>query len=139
MRRADSCHDGDGGAVLTGGLQVALLGSPNAGKTTLFNALTGLRAKTANYPGITVTRREAMVEAAGLSLRLVDLPGTYSLDPVSPDEMVVADALHGRGHERRTTVAAPVALQVDRNVAALDLEMPGRARLERRDNAVVTR
>ncbi|MCB1001432.1 MAG: ferrous iron transporter B [Acidimicrobiales bacterium] len=92
-----ACHD-DGSTLVghRGLAQIALIGSPNAGKTTLFNALTGLRSKTANYPGITVTRREATVEVDGGLVRLVDLPGTYSLDPISPDEAVVADALHGR-------------------------------------------
>jgi ferrous iron transport protein B len=76
--------------------QLALIGSPNAGKTTLFNALSGMRAKTANYPGVTVTRREAVVQVEGREILLVDLPGTYSLSPLSPDEQVVADALEGR-------------------------------------------
>jgi len=76
--------------------QIAIVGSPNAGKTSLFNALTGMRAKTANYPGVTVSRREATVRLDGQLLTLVDLPGTYGLDPISPDEAVVADALHGR-------------------------------------------
>ena len=90
------CHDDGTGTVVTRGLrQIALLGSPNVGKTTLFNALSGLRAKTANYPGVTVTRRESEVSFDGVSIRLVDLPGTYSLTPISPDEQVVADALQG--------------------------------------------
>ena len=59
--------------------RVALVGSPNAGKTTLFNALTGLRAKTANYPGVTVARRVGTVRLADRKVALEDLPGTYSL------------------------------------------------------------
>jgi ferrous iron transport protein B len=92
-----SCHD-DGSSVLVadGTLQLALIGSPNAGKTTLFNALTGMRSKTANYPGITVTRREAMATLGEHVVKIVDLPGVYSLSPVSPDEQVVADALNGK-------------------------------------------
>lgn len=93
------CHDGSSGSsgtTLTDFPQLALIGSPNAGKTTLFNALSGLRAKTANYPGVTVTRREAIIDLDATRARLVDLPGTYSLDPLSPDEEVVADALSGR-------------------------------------------
>ena len=95
-----NCHDdGTTLATLTAARsairQVALLGSPNVGKTTLFNALSGLRAKTANYPGVTVTRREAVVTVGDNTVRVVDLPGTYSLTPISPDEQVVADALHG--------------------------------------------
>ncbi|MCB0980574.1 MAG: 50S ribosome-binding GTPase, partial [Ilumatobacter sp.] len=69
---------------------MALVGSPNAGKTTLFNALTGLRAKTANYPGVTVSRREGLVHVDGRDLTLVDLPGTYGLDAISPDEQIVS-------------------------------------------------
>jgi ferrous iron transport protein B len=76
--------------------QIALVGSPNAGKTSIFNALAKARAKTANYPGVTVHRREASIELDGESVMLVDLPGTYGLDPISPDEAVVADTLHGR-------------------------------------------
>jgi ferrous iron transport protein B len=91
------CHDdGSSVGVLDGAFQLALIGSPNAGKTTLFNALTGLRAKTANYPGITVTRREAVADLGGHKVNLVDLPGVYSLTPVSPDEQIVADSLDGR-------------------------------------------
>ncbi len=91
-----SCHD-DGTSTLVrdGELQLALIGSPNAGKTTLFNALTGMRSKTANYPGITVTRREAVTELGGRRMAIVDLPGVYSLQPVSADEQVVVDALDG--------------------------------------------
>ncbi|MCC2593682.1 ferrous iron transporter B [Tessaracoccus sp. OS52] len=71
----------------------ALVGSPNAGKTTLFNALTGLRAKTGNYPGVTVARYEG-VHVRGEQRHLVeDLPGTYSLDAISPDEEIVSKVL----------------------------------------------
>lgn len=75
--------------------RVALVGSPNAGKTSLFNALTGIRARTANYPGVTVARREAHIELDGRPFELIDLPGTYGLDPISPDEAVVVDTLRG--------------------------------------------
>ena len=78
------------------GLHLALVGSPNAGKTTIFNALTGLHAKTANYPGVTVTRREGVVKVGEQVLTLVDLPGTYGLSAISPDEQIVADSLAGR-------------------------------------------
>jgi ferrous iron transport protein B len=91
------CEPEDGGSLLAeGSLHVALVGSPNAGKTTLFNALTGLRAKTANYPGVTVTRREGQMELDGRDVVLVDLPGTYGLSAISPDEQIVSDALAGR-------------------------------------------
>lgn len=94
---ADHCAPGETTTLAgTHGTHIALVGSPNAGKTTLFNALSGLQAKTANYPGVTVTRREAAIEVAGQPVTLVDLPGTYSLAPISPDEQVVIDALDGR-------------------------------------------
>ena len=92
-----SCHEDDGVVLAgTGRANVALVGSPNAGKTTLFNSLCGLRAKTANYPGVTVSRREGVVQVASGEVALVDLPGTYSLVPVSPDEEIVLEALEGR-------------------------------------------
>ena len=76
-------------------LRLGLIGSPNAGKTTLFNALTGLRAKVGNYPGVTVERREGSSEVAGRSAVFIDLPGSYSLEPLSPDEAVVSRVLDG--------------------------------------------
>jgi ferrous iron transport protein B len=75
---------------------VALVGAPNAGKTTLFNALTGSRAKVGNYPGVTVERREGRILQLGNKVRLIDLPGTYSLLPETLDERVVEDLLSGR-------------------------------------------
>ena len=74
----------------------AILGNPNAGKSTLFNRLTGLRQKVGNYPGVTVERKTGSCTLpSGLTLDLVDLPGTYSLRPGSPDEMIVRDVLFG--------------------------------------------
>jgi ferrous iron transport protein B len=77
---------------------VALAGNPNAGKTSLFNALTGLRQKVANYPGVTVERKEgAWTLAPGTPpARLVDLPGLYSLDAASIDEQIARDVITGR-------------------------------------------
>lgn len=76
--------------------QLALVGSPNCGKTTLFNALTGLRQKVANYPGVTVEHTMGSFEdEEGDEVTLIDLPGTYSLEPLSPDEQVTLDALSG--------------------------------------------
>jgi ferrous iron transport protein B len=77
-------------------LRIGLIGSPNAGKTTLFNALTGLRAKVGNYPGVTVERREGAASLEGRLAALIDLPGTYSLNPLSPDEAVVGHVLEGQ-------------------------------------------
>ena len=80
-----------------GGPLLALLGNPNCGKTALFNQLTGSRQKVANYAGVTVERKEGrLITAAGRALRLLDLPGAYSLHPSSPDEQVTRDVLYGR-------------------------------------------
>lgn len=81
---------------------VALVGNPNAGKTTLFNGLTGSHAKTGNYAGVTVeVRRGEMFTPHGHKLEVWDLPGCYSLRAPSPDEQVAVDVLHGRGPSGR--------------------------------------
>ncbi|MCA9611323.1 MAG: ferrous iron transport protein B, partial [Myxococcales bacterium] len=73
--------------------RVLLVGNPNAGKTTLFNALAGTRARTGNYPGVTVERRAASWKVEGQELELVDLPGTYSLSARSPEEQIAVESL----------------------------------------------
>lgn len=97
---ADASSVDDAGEAVE---SVALIGSPNAGKTSVFNALTGLRMKTANYPGVTVSRSVGRCRVPALAggrsegtavINLEDLPGAYSLDPISPDEQVVADLLN---------------------------------------------
>lgn len=82
----------------TRALLVALAGNPNAGKTTLFNALTGLRQKVANYPGVTVERKEGVwaISEGVPPARLIDLPGLYSLDAASVDEQIARDVITGR-------------------------------------------
>lgn len=76
---------------------VALVGNPNCGKTALFNRLTGSRQKVANYAGVTVERKEGRLKTPlGKTLRILDLPGTYSLYPRSLDERVTCDVLAGR-------------------------------------------
>src|SRR5215218_9599371 len=78
-------------------LRIALIGVPNCGKTALFNRLTGSRQKVANYPGVTVERREGERRAAdGRDMRVLDLPGTYSLSPTTLDEAITRDVLLGR-------------------------------------------
>ena len=78
-------------------LAVALVGNPNTGKSTLFNALTGLRQRVGNYPGVTVARKSGTCDLGdGRKVELVDLPGLYSLAAASPDEQVVTDALAGK-------------------------------------------
>jgi ferrous iron transport protein B len=96
---------------------VALVGNPNAGKSALFNALTGARQKVGNYPGVTVERHSGrLVLDDGRPVELVDLPGAYSLDPSSPDERVTRDVVTGaQAGERR-----PDALIVVVDAANLD-------------------
>src|SRR6476620_522166 len=78
-------------------LHLALVGTPNSGKTSLFNALTGSRQKVANYPGVTVERKEGSFGTPlGRQVSLVDLPGTYSLRGRSPDEEITRDIVLGR-------------------------------------------
>jgi ferrous iron transport protein B len=72
-------------------LTIALAGNPNAGKTTIFNALTGLHQHTGNWPGKTVQRKEGAIEHAGLTIKIVDLPGTYSLAAYTPEEIIARD------------------------------------------------
>ena len=74
---------------------VVTLGNPNTGKSTLFNRLTGLRQKVGNYPGVTVEQVSGLTEVGGRQVRLVDVPGTYSLAAMSPDEMIAVDVLRG--------------------------------------------
>src|SRR5688500_10101198 len=77
---------------------IGLAGNPNCGKTTLFNALTGLRAKVGNYPGVTVERKEGRLTGAPKDrlVTILDLPGTYSLSPHSIDEEISRDVLFHR-------------------------------------------
>jgi ferrous iron transport protein B len=75
---------------------VAVVGNPNAGKSSVFNRLTGLRQHTANYPGVTVERRIGRGLFGGTALDFIDLPGTFSLSPTSADEQIAVDVLFGR-------------------------------------------
>jgi ferrous iron transport protein B len=96
---------------------VAVAGSPNAGKSALFNALTGARQKVGNYPGVTVERHSGRLTLAdGRPVELVDLPGAYSLDPASPDEAVTRDVLLGKQKGERT----PDALLIVVDASNLD-------------------
>src|SRR5437016_8616660 len=91
-------------------LLVALVGNPNTGKTTLFNALSGLRQRVGNYPGVTVEMKKGRVGGADRAFNLIDLPGTYSLAARSPDEMVAVDLLLGQcpGENRPDVIVAIV-------------------------------
>ncbi|MFN8196067.1 MAG: ferrous iron transporter B [Nocardioidaceae bacterium] len=150
-------HGGGRSTVLAGTPQVALVGNPNSGKSSLFNRLTGLRAKTGNYPGVTVARYVGSVSVGGDHYAVEDLPGCYSLEPISPDEEIVIDVLEGRVHDiprpdavlavvdsttlRRGLVLVSQVLQLDQPIClvvtftdelaarqgALDVEALGRA------------
>jgi ferrous iron transport protein B len=91
-------------------INVALIGNPNTGKSSVFNLLTGLQQKTGNYPGITVEKKEGVCRLSkGLSAKVFDLPGTYSLNASSLDENVVIELLLNRKHEDYPDVAVIVA------------------------------
>ena len=97
--------------VATESPMVALVGNPNAGKSALFNALTGARQKVGNYPGVTVERHAGrLVLDDGRLIELVDLPGTYSLTPSSPDERVTRDTLLGQQAGERLPAALIVVV-----------------------------
>jgi len=109
----------------------ALVGNPNTGKTTLFNALSGLRQRVGNYPGVTVETKKGQMCCGGQTFELIDLPGTYSLSPRSPDEMVAVDVILGRqkGEVRPDVVVSIVdASNLERNLylttQALELGVP---------------
>ena len=94
-------------------LRVALVGNPNTGKSTLFNALTGLRQKVGNFAGVTVERHEGSFRLAdGRRVSVLDLPGSYSLSAGSPDEAVALEVLLGRGGDARRSVARPDVIVV---------------------------
>ena len=96
---------------------VAVAGNPNAGKSALFNALTGARQKIGNYPGVTVERHVGKsVLPDGSPIELVDLPGAYGLDPASPDEAVTRDVLLGKQKGERL----PQALLIVVDASNLD-------------------
>ena len=100
-------------------MMIALAGNPNAGKTTLFNALTGMKQKVANYPGVTVERKEGVWKLGENAARLIDLPGLYSLDVTSIDEEIAHDVLTGKIAnlpKPDVVVAAVDATNIERNL-----------------------
>lgn len=122
--------------------RVALVGNPNAGKTSLFNRLTGLRAKTANFPGTTVEHRRGRVLCCGQTIELIDLPGLYSLDATTPDELVARQMVFGelRGELPPDLLVVVVdATNIERNLflasQILELELPAVVALNQIDIA----
>ncbi|NLC98307.1 MAG: ferrous iron transporter B, partial [Actinomycetales bacterium] len=111
---ANHCDPHQGSAQATTGLaRFALVGNPNSGKSTLFNALSGLRAKTGNYPGVTVAKFEGKVRLSDSTVVLEDLPGTYSLEAISPDEVVVVEVLDPNQDVERTPTPDGVIVVLD--------------------------
>jgi ferrous iron transport protein B len=118
-------------AVASRRLTAALLGNPNTGKTTLFNALSGLNQRVGNYPGVTVETRKGHMTCSGQPFDVIDLPGAYSLAPRSLDEMVAVDVILGRqiGESRPDVVVSIAdASNLERNLylttQALELGVP---------------
>ena len=100
-------------------LTVALVGNPNTGKSTLFSALSGVRQQVGNYAGVTVEEKLGQLEHDGRTWTLIDLPGTYSLAPRSPDEAVTVDALLGRSPdlpEPDVALCVVSAVNLERNL-----------------------
>ncbi|MEY3386143.1 MAG: hypothetical protein RIR53_954 [Bacteroidota bacterium] len=95
-------------------LRVAVVGTPNVGKSTLFNELTGLQQKVGNFPGVTVEPLVGRIVEGGETVELIDLPGIYGFSPSSEDEMMTVDVLRGRHH----SIPAPDAILLVMNASS---------------------
>ena len=113
------CHDAGGPASTNRAtLTIALAGNPNCGKSALFNAFTGIRQKTGNWPGVTVDRKEGRFELDGREVAAIDLPGIYSLDANSLDEEITRDYLLSRDADLVINVVDAATLRFGPNEAA---------------------
>ena len=120
--RATQRRDAASPSHAAGPRRVVVVGNPNAGKSTIFNRLTGLSQRVGNYPGVTVEKKSGQRRIQGVEVELVDLPGTYSLAAHSPDEMVAVDVLLGHEiGERRPDLVLQVvdASNLERNLYLL--------------------
>src|SRR6202163_1814692 len=122
---------------------IALVGNPNTGKTTLFNALAGMNQRVGNYPGVTVETKKGKLRHGPLTLDVIDLPGTYSLAPRSPDEILAVDLILGNNPaEPRPDVVVTIvdASNLERNLylmtQVLELGVPVIVALNMMDVAV---
>lgn len=112
-------------------LHIALVGNPNTGKSTLFNGLTGLKQKVGNYPGVTVERKTGQTQIDGITHTIIDLPGTYSLNPKSLDEKIAYQTLIGENKSDPIpdlVIVLVDATNLDRNLylatQVIDLGLP---------------
>ena len=121
-------------------MTIALAGNPNAGKTTIFNVLTGLHQHTGNWPGKTVEKKEGEIQHDGKMINIVDLPGTYSLTAYSPEEIIARDFII----EERPDVVINVidTTNLERNlyltVQILELDVPVVLALNMTDDLIKT-
>jgi len=107
----------ESGPPPSGGPIVAIVGNPNAGKTTLFNALTGSHQKVGNYPGVTVEKVSGYLKLSSRAVECIDVPGLYSMNPVSEDERVAADVIEGKDAARPDLLVCVLdATNLERNL-----------------------
>lgn len=102
---------------------IALAGNPNCGKSTIFNALTGARQHVGNWPGKTVEKKEGVFSREGISIELVDLPGTYSLSAYSPEEVIARDYILNSQVDAVVTVLDAANLERNLYLTAQVLEL----------------
>ncbi len=126
MAGCDHCAGTTPAKPTDGDITVALAGNPNTGKSSIFNLLTGANQHVGNWPGKTVSRSHGSFEHAGRTVEIVDLPGTYSLNASSPEEMIARDYL--LGNEPDVVVVVADAANLERNlylaVQVLEIGVP---------------